>query len=330
MEKNSSLDKKTLRNYKIALDNFENFCLEKQGKSDCIPDLKESEIDVVFEFLQSWINWNHARSPRTVKNYFFSIKKYLHYRGIKIHDEEIKAELTFKRRIDEELYGLSLDDINTIFKAIPHKHRVSLMCQLSGLMRIGETVQLRKKNLIVSKQNIIAKIPANIAKYKKGRTTFFSKEASRLLRPMLRELKDDDLVFGSNENSDLSTINAEQTLRRVLEKIGLNHRYESTHRYLINTHSFRAYGITKLSRHDPNFAKKLAGQKGYLLEYDRMTDEEKLTVYEKYEHDLTIDQTQIQKEKISKLEVEQKEKIDGMNERMAGLEKILKKLSEKD
>jgi hypothetical protein len=44
----------------------------------------------------------------------------------------------------------------------------------------------------------------------------------------------------------------------------------------INTHSFRAFGITKLSRHDANYARRLAGQKGYLDTYDRFSLDDKL------------------------------------------------------
>jgi len=78
---------------------------------------------------------------------------------------------------------------------------------------------------------------------------------------------------------------------------------------MINTHSFRAYGITKLSRHDPNFAKKIAGQKGYLDQYDRITDEEKLNLYMKYEEDLAIDnsakkQAELDKEREKRKEIE--------------------------
>lgn len=174
------------------------------------------------------------------------------------------------------------------------------MCQLSGLMRIGETVQLRKKHLRFFWIKHHGKNAPTIAKFKKGRTTFFSKEASRLLKPILRKLGEDDLVFGTNENHIYSELNVEQIMRRTLKKTGLDMRYESNNRFMINTHSFRSYGITKISRHDPNFAKKLAGQKGYLDEYDRMTDAEKLALYQKIEIDLIIDNTAILKKQKKK------------------------------
>jgi len=261
----------------MTIENFESFCMEKHGKANIIPDMKQfTEIEDVFDVLQAWINWNDSLSPSSVKIYFSRLKKYLHYMGIKLNDQDIKNELDFKHHVQEELYGLTLEDIQKIFKQLSYKNRVQFMCQMSGLMRIGEVVQIKKKNLILNHENIIVKIPASITKGKKARTTFFSKEASIMLRPRLRGLSDEDLVFGTHSEKYYAKQNSEQSLRRVLAKVGLDMRYESTDRFYINTHSFRAYGITKMSRHDPNFAKKLAGQKGYLLQYDRISDGEKL------------------------------------------------------
>jgi integrase len=282
----------TQAGYKVALTNFENFCKEKYGQTDCIDTLKESSNEEIYDFLQLWINWNSKLTPRTITNYFSRVKKYLHYRGIKLDIQDIKEELDFPRHIEEELYGLTIQDIHTITNTMNYKTKTQFVCQLSSCMRIGEIVQLRKRHLITGQKNIIVKIPSKIAKFKKGRTTFFSKEASKMLIPILKKMNDEDLVFGSHEKGRFSTVNSEQILKRILIKTGLDKKYESGNRYLINTHSFRAYGITKLSRHDPNFAKKISGQKGYLLQYDRMNDEEKLDLYEKYESVLIIDQTE--------------------------------------
>jgi len=297
----------TASNYKSAINNFENFCMEKYGKPDIIDDLKEHTDNEILDLIQAWINYNDNLSPNTVLNMFSRIKKYLHHRGIKLHPQDIKEELEFKRVIEEELYPLTTENIQSITKEMRHKQKVQFICQSSSLMRIGEIVQLRKRHLILNKENIIAKLPATITKFNKARTTFFSKEASKLLRPLLKELDDNDLIFGSNEKTHLAETNSEQILARVLEKVGLNERYESNKRYKINTHSFRAFGITKLSRHDPNFAKKLAGQKGYLLQYDRMTDEEKLEIYQKFEIDLIIDDSQRKQAELDQMKQNQTE-----------------------
>jgi len=316
----------TASNYKSAINNFENFCMEKHGQADLIEDLKDYSDIEILDFIQSWIDYNDRLNPSTVLNMFSRIKKYLHHRGIKLHPQDIKEELEFRRVIEEELYPLTLENIQSIIKEMRHKHKVQFICQSSSLMRIGEIVQLKKKHLSLDNKNIIVKLPASITKFSKGRTTFFSKEASKLLRPLLREMRDEDLVFGTNEKVHLSETNSEQILSRILEKIGLNERYESNNRYKINTHSFRAYGITKISRHDPNFGKKLAGQKGYLLQYDRMDDEEKLKIYQKYEDDLIIDTTEKHKAEI----IKQKEEITELETKNEEIQELKKRLDKKD
>ena len=307
LERISGKDIEVQQGIKAMIHNFENFCIEKYGKTDCIIDMQEMSDEGIYDVLQAWINWNQKISAGTVKLYFSKLKSYLYYMGIKLHPQDIKEELSFKRVIEEELYPLSRDDIQTINKTLRYKSKTQLICQLSSLMRIGEIIQIRKRHLIADKENIIVKIPATVAKFKKGRTTFFSKEASKMLRPILRKLNDNDLVFGSHENPKFSKVNFQLTLRKALDRTGLNMKYETTGRNMINSHSYRAYGITKLSRHDPNFAKKIAGQKGYLLQYDRMTDDEKLELYEKFESDLTISTDAIDKAKIKELENEKSE-----------------------
>ncbi len=71
----------------------------------------------------------------------------------------------------------------------------------------------------------------------------------------------------------------------------MDQKYESGH-HKITTHSFRAFFITKVSRHDPNLAKYFAGQEQSrdLLMYDRLTVDEKLENYIKFEPDLLIGQ----------------------------------------
>ena len=302
-ERIQTLAKGTQLLTKFAVNNFENFSMEKFGKVNIIPDIKSSPDEQVFDTLQMWINWaSPSISPRTLQNRFHSIKNYLHYMGIKLHPLDIKQELTFPSFIEEELHGLTLEEIQMIVGTLQYKSKAMIICQLSALMRVGELVQLRKRHVTDLGSNMMIKIPTSIAKFNKARTTFWSKEATKLIRPKLKRIGDDDLIFQRNENSHNAVIAIEQVLRRAIIRVGLDKRYESTGRFLINTHSLRAYGITKLSRHDENFTKKISGQKGYLLQYDRLSDEEKLKLYQKYEIDLLIDHDAIQKATIAKLQ----------------------------
>lgn len=310
-EKISIHDPKTQDGYKIALNSFENFCMEKYGKSNIIDDLKESKEEAVYDVLQGWINWAKLH-PSTVRNWFSCIKRYLHYMGIKLHQMDIKENLIFPKIHEEEKHPLQLEEITKLFASMRFKVKLRHLCQLSSLMRIGEQVQLRKRDLVLDQERIMVKIPARIAKFKRARTTFFSKEAGDMLKPLLKKLQDDDLVFGTNQNAKHSALNCEAILRKALVITGLTMRYETNNRYKINTHSFRAYGYTKVSRHDPNFAKMIAGQKGYLIrEYDRLTDEEKLNKYIEVENDLLIYK-----------KIQTSDKVDTLEKRIVKLEKI--------
>jgi len=295
--------------------------MQELGQANIIPDMLKATDDEVYDILQNWISYMNkmptkrtgkSLDPATVKMYFSRVNVYLRYMGIKLHAEDVKAELTFKRVSQEEKYVLQLDDIKKFLDSIYFPMKVQLLCQLSSLMRIGELVQLRNKHLILDKQNIVVKIPSAIAKLKKARTTIFSKEASVMLRPKLRELSDNDLVFGSSEKAILAEQNSGQILRRLLKKIGLDMK-NSKGNNEINTHSFRAYGYTKLADHDPVFARRLAGHNGYLEHiYSRKNDDELLARYEEFEYELTIDQTKRDKVKIEKLESDKDFQIKNM------------------
>lgn len=279
-----------------TIDNLEKFCNHKfKTTSDQV--IKEllslNQEQQTFDFLQHWINWNveKQRSPGTIRLYFSHLKNYLHYRGIKLDPQDIRNELSFPKSLQEEMHPLSIEEVRNILSIAKFEKRCMYLAQLSSGMRIGEIIQLRRKDLDISKERIVVRIPASITKLKRSRITFFSKEVSKMILHRLRKLNDDDLIWATNPDPKLAEANEITILRRYLEKIGLDLKYENG-RNKITTHSFRAYFITKMSRHDANFAKKLAGQKGYLLQYDRISEEEKLELYLKYEPDLLIDSTE--------------------------------------
>ncbi len=279
--------------YKDAFINFTRFCNDKMDSDfeSVISDLKIVDEETLYDTLQLWITYNveGKRSLSTVKTWFSCVNNYLRYKGIKLDPRDVNDNLTFPKNIQQELYGLTVEDIKKILEPARFDKKIMFLCQLSSGMRLGELLQVRKSDLDLSKKRIMIKLRPSIAKGNKARTTFFSKESGSMLKNLIRNLDDDDLIFGS----DNSTINIvrnynESTLISYCKKARLDKKYENSNRYKITSHSFRAFFITKLSRYDENFAKKLAGQNGYLLQYDRMNDDEKLERYIEFENDLTI------------------------------------------
>ena len=313
-KKMQTKDPKTLVTYKITLDSFDYFL--RDHNHTITPEKAE-------DIVQDYVNWfapTHA--PRTVWNYYSRIKKYLRHRGF--HIEEIELP----KIPEKELYPLKLVDIHRIFQELSYKDVTLFLTQIQAGLRIGESVQLRKKHFLHDYDRLVLKIPPNIAKFKRGRTVVIGKEAGNRIKQILKKIDDDDLVFGTGENPISSRVNKEAILRNALIKIGLDMKYDDTGRFQINTHSFRAYFISRVSRHDPNIAKKLAGEKGYLLQYDRLTDEEYVENYLKFEDDLTVfDLTQrYQKQNLKQKELYEKnqQQIIEQNKKIEDLEESLK------
>ena len=287
---------------------------------EIVREFLKVDQSAIFNTLQEWVNFNKSKSPKTVTMWFSCLCKYLRHRGVDLSNA--KDHINFRSYIEEEKYPLSLDDIQKILSVAGYTMKLKLLTQLSSGMRRGEMLQLRRKDFIIDKR-IIIKIPARIAKFNKARTTFVSSEVQKMLIPRLKKLNDNDFVFGSENVKDKNIGDSyEQNLTRYLEKLNLDMRYESTGYHKINTHSFRAYFITKVSRHDPNLAKRLAGQKSYLDQYDRLTVEEKLEEYIKFESDLYIFKQKPKSEEIQELT----DKISAMERADAKSEELVKKM----
>ena len=260
----------------------------------------------VYDYLQARINAMQARkmSPISIDTYFNRIKQYLHYRGIRLHQTDIKQCLNFPRKQVEEMRPLELDTFRKMLKTCSAKREMLYLAQSSSGMRIGEMMQLRKKDIHTDMARLMVKIPAAFTKTGVARTTFFSAEAANTVSPRLKKIGDSDLVFGTSNNVIGNTGREARYISELQKKMGISDKYETNGRNVITTHSFRAFFITKISRSDPNLAKYFSGQKGYLLQYDRLTDAEKLSHYMGFEPLLLVSDKARDQERIRNLENE--------------------------
>ena len=252
-------------------------------------DSRPSDDDV-YDYLQKRINDMHERSNSlsTIKVYFGHIKRYLHFRGIKLDHIDIRQSLNFPKQHKEEMRPLGLSAFQNILRNCSHKREMMYLAQSSSGMRIGEMLQLRKSDIHTHLARLLVRIPAKYTKTGMARTTFFSAEAAKMVAPRLREIGDSDLVFGTGRDLNNSVSTEGAYLNNLQKKIGINDKYETNRRNVITTHTFRAFFITKVNRQDPNLAKYFAGQKGYLMQYDRLSDNEKLVFYMGFEPSLLV------------------------------------------
>jgi len=335
-EKLSNLPINTRENVQAAINNFKKFVQEKHESTPdkiCgeLIEIKKSKgdeeyEDVLYNFLQDWIDWNISKhaGAYTIKTRFSIIRSYLYYLGVKSNPQDIKQLLKFPKKLQEERYPLKKQELRDLVLAQarnPKRQALYLACSSSG-MRAGEALQIKKKDLDFSLERIMIRIKAEYTKTKSARTTFVSKECQEKIMTFFQDLDDDDYVF-TNSKSRLKTRGRteQMALSNALEALGYNEKYSSNGFYKITTHSFRAFFFTLATRkHDENYAHKMVGHGGYLMQYDRMTDEEKLQLYLELEPDLVVfDQTK------NELEIE---KLKQENETIDQLRQEVRKLRE--
>jgi len=305
----------TREGIKHSLNNFERFCSKRLRKDmelvirELLKLKPEKREEQAFDVLQQWVSWNSSKvNPSTIRIYCSGITRYLNYRGIKLTQQEIKERLDLPRKTFEEKTPLTREILQDIFKAAKYSKVSLYLALLSSGMRIGEAVSIRKENLqfVYSKNGQMrgmVSIPAKFSKNRIGRSVFISNEAYRHIAGKLKGLKDDQLVWGVNENRRKATTAEGKSFSRCLERIGRNERLETTGRYKISLHSLRAYFFTRASKIDQNFAQLVLGHSGYLVrEYDHRTNEDKLETYLKVEPDLIIDNTEFLKAQTEQLE----------------------------
>lgn len=326
----------TRENVQAAINNFKKFTHEKfENSIDAIcselikikktQDEEEYE-DALYSFLQDWIDWNVSKKAGsyTIRTRFSIIRNCLYHLGVKTNPQDIKQLLKFPKKTTEEKYPLKKEELRNIVLAQarnPKRQALYLACSSSG-MRIGEALQIKKKDLDFSLGRIMIMVQAEYTKTKNARTTFVSKECQDKISMYLDELDSEDLVFTNSKARIKNRVRTEeQALSTILESLGYNEKYSSNGFYKISTHSFRAYFFTLATRkHDENYAHKMTGHGGYLMQYDRLSNEEKLKMYLELEPELMIfDQTK------NELEIE---KLKQENMLVSSLRTEIQKLKE--
>jgi len=107
------------------------------------------------------------------------------------------------RRIAEEMHPLSVPEITRILDTASYRKKGLYLALLSSGMRIGEAVQVRRRDVRIA-ERVTIRIPAENTKTKSGRTVYISSEAAGFLRGRLKNLADGDLVWGTNPRRHLA------------------------------------------------------------------------------------------------------------------------------
>ena len=295
---------------RTAINSFENFCQKNYNHDSeyvfaqlgkLTGDMKESQV---FETLQDFINYLNEQNytALTVRLTVLRLKPYLAYRTMtKLHHEDFKAELNFPKNVKERRESLSRETIKKILEYSSPERRALYLTLLSSALRIGEAVQLRKRDFEVSGQRLKISVRAKYTKTKQERITFISKEAEAYMRPILDRMPPDKLVFGTNEDPFQAMQNEETYFQRLRQRAGFDEKYDSGVSK-VTIHALRSYFITKCEKMHEGLGHALAGHDRYMKEYERFSDQELLEFYIKAEPELIISDEERQGLKIDNLE----------------------------
>ncbi len=322
-KKSSSLQNST----RIALNHFEKFCSEKYSHSseDVIAELLSFELrqmeSATCDVYQDWVNWSVDKATylNSLEIYFSCIKSYMHYRGLKLTDKDIKENVSIPKQTEEEKYPLQVGEIITILSCAHYAKKSLYLILISSGMRVGETAQIRKKHIKIIEGRMVIYISAKFTKTKIARTVYTSIEATKHNIGKYNRINNEDLMWGTNDNRESAVVAEDKTFASYTDKVGLIERYDSGTRK-ITIHSFRAYYHTRAARtHDLGYAHKMTGHKGYLPIYDRLSDEEKLEMYLELEPKLFVYDQTINEMKIKNLKEANREN-ESLKERLEKIE----------
>jgi len=316
------LSKSYQRTLKVTTRHFEEFCIrECDGRTtletfDYLLKSPHKEYELkLYHLFQTWINeLSETKDPTTIRNYFMSIKKLARHYGIKISQDDVRENLTFPKKIKERKYVITLDDIHLILKESSWKRKGFYLFLISTGMRPQEALSIRKRHIkLLDSGRYLITIPAEATKLKIEREAFVSREVYPYLSKILRDMKENDLIWTGQENGVHAVTTAGATFRNCCDRIGLTQSYETVKRRKLNLYCFRGFFYAKASmKHGDEYAHKMIGHTGYLPQYDRKTLDEMISMYADFENELITDQTQKLKVENDILKVKQNE-IEKMN-----------------
>ena len=255
--------------------------------------LSEAHPDVKITY-NRWTSHVKKHHPSSIRLQLGFLRQYLEeYGQLEFSERRFQRVVKLPRQIEEEPEPFTKDEIRSFIEAVTPKRRALYMMLKDSAMRIGEAVQLRKRDIDLTTNPVTITIQANYTKTKKGRTTHVTRETRKFIEKILENKRDDEIIFGSNAGVKQSVNNEIRIFARARERIKENARYESNGRFKKNLHSLRAYCATQLAEiYGEEFAHGFIGHKGYLKQYIRNKDklaekylraENQLMIYETVE-----------------------------------------------
>ncbi len=306
---NKSKSTSTVDFCKGALLSFDRFVFAKFGKNsteqviDDIKKLPESRHEsIMIDLFQKYLHWKHEDSKASTSvAYYQTAVEYFSYHQLKINHYNLRRDIILPQDPKNMKYAVTLSEIRKIIDYSKPKRKALYTVLLSSGMRIGETLGLKKRDFDFSQERICITIPAKLTKKNIQRQTYISKEAEHYLIPIIKKMNQDEQIFSSNKDIRKSVDNEILNFWHLRKKAELDVKYDNSNNHKISLHSFRAFFETQASNtHGLEYAHALIGHSGYLEQYYRLSEEDRLEKYIELEPKITIGEDFKNKIKIEK------------------------------
>ena len=278
--------------YRYGIKAWDDFLLSKnQNDMEILAEFKEgNNKPETYLYLNQFVQFMIKRGlkRKTIDLSFAALRSWCASNGVMLFNEYIKSLVKMPKEIREMKMPLDHDEIKALIINSPNQIKVVLLVLLSSGMRISEVLQVRVKEVNHSTNPIEIRVRAETAKTREERIAYISDEAWQMVKPLLNNKEETDLVF-IPEYKRTSLISFETRFARVRKNVGLIEKYDDDVHYHVNIHAFRANFMTLATKIlDGDTAHALLGHRKYLDVYFRLSQQEKATLYHKLEPYLTV------------------------------------------
>lgn len=257
---------------------------------ELIQKIKSGEIDaneVYRDFIVKLASANLA--PKSVASWAAAVKKYLAANGIEV-----------TRKVPIKVYNMhedtlpSKEDLKKVLDASNLKARVCILVMASAGLRIGELHQLRISDVDMTKDPAVVRVKAAGAKERKGRITFLSDEARKVVEEYLSKrhnISVDSPLIATDQGNAMSYQNLQFILNNAFRKFSA----KEGKRFKLHPHSLRKWFKTQLiAAGVPGpIVDRLTGHSRYLAqEYELYTEDQLRQWYRKGSHNIAISDNQ--------------------------------------
>ena len=299
---NNCQSKSTRSTYEMALKQFDHFCnykYETTGKTILnelsTPDKNgktDTKIIIAFNAFVQWClvdhpeityyrgknncikDTIHAKHSNTIKLYVSSLRVILDdVYETTITSSKIRRNVKIPKAGRDKPVAFTPKEMRLFLDALSSEKKLQFMVLKDTGMRIQEFCKLRKNEVNITGERIEITILANDAKTSQERICYITKETEPSFLRLYKSKKDDELMFGTNEDPEYSKGAYEGAFADIRKKLANTHpefgeKYPSNGRHKKTIHSIRKFASTQCAiAIDKSWGHAYIGHDEYLAQY---------------------------------------------------------------